>query len=140
MSRVIKFRVWDKASRRWLFPNPDIGDWSGGSGDAINLWCYKDTGLSVHSVSSNMVEITQFTGLLDSKGREIYEGDILKGKIATGHSKLAKRRNWICEVKWCDWNAGWIMHGKTDARWRFFPAWAQCEVIGNIFENSDLLK
>ncbi len=130
MNRLLKFRAWDKMSRQWLFPNDKMPDWSGGSKDAICFWCYKDIGLGVHSVSSSTVEITQFTGLLDSKGREIWEGDILSYKDWHGRPFV---------VRWD------MHHGNHSVGYvygfampdRGFGPW---EVIGNVFENKDLLN
>lgn len=65
MSRVIKFRAWDKEEKvmlRW----PDEHD---AILDAIPI----DSG----DEWTERCIVEQFTGLLDSKGREIWEGDIV---------------------------------------------------------------
>nr|DAZ10610.1 MAG TPA: YopX protein [Caudoviricetes sp.] len=77
----------------------------------------------------------QYVGLHDKNGREIYENDVLQctsytyGNGETGKTSLL--------VKYQEMSAGFIagpyMLGKLmDIR--------KCEVIGNIFENPELLK
>jgi len=73
----------------------------------------------------------QFTGLHDKKGQEIYEGDLVKGMFMD-----TDYMNWetiTSEVVWIDIVAGFNLSSdlwdKTDL-----------EVIGNIFENSEILK
>jgi len=83
--------------------------------------------------------IMQFTGLTDKNGKEIYEGDVF-GKIVKGNKK-----RFYGIVEWND-NAEEIYDdeqgGFIDCYVGFsFPnGWRKWEVIGNIYENPELLK
>lgn len=72
--RIIKFRVWDNISKKFLEHTEDI---------FINLkgkifeQDYGSGGYETELIEQ-MYELMQFTGLIDKNGKEIYEGDILK--------------------------------------------------------------
>lgn len=69
--------------------------------------------------------LMQFTGLLDSEGKEIYEGDILKR-----YYKNKDTEEWIYrEVKISKY--GWNLEDF---------AVSICTIVGNIYENNELLK
>lgn len=80
--------------------------------------------------------LIQFTGLHDKNGREVYEGDIL-----TDH-----KRKYICS--WKKEEAAFVIYGEdkyknTTIGHRAGSAkWVQShfEVIGNIYENPELLE
>lgn len=70
----------------------------------------------------------QFTGLKDKNGKEIYEGDIFQDE-----------EDGYCDfVEWDDTYFGWTTH-----KW-FLPNemmnLEEMEIIGNIYENKELLK
>ena len=76
--------------------------------------------------------LMQFTGLLDRNGKEIYEGDILRGKRYD--------KDGVGVVRWED--SGFWMDGDEN-----FYAYDEegfpnegSEVIGNIYENPELVK
>jgi len=72
--------------------------------------------------------VGQSTGLKDKNGKEIYEGDILES-----NHKLFR-----FEVIWSeDWAMFTVKGDSVEAliRWDTY-----CEVIGNIYENPELLK
>jgi len=81
--------------------------------------------------------LLQYTGLKDKNGKEIYEGDVIKY-----HRVFEKKREVIeltsC-IKFQDGAFGFDMKGFNDMFMSLGDD-SDIEVIGNIFENSELLK
>ena len=99
-------------------------------------WDYAEMGKSLHwkfsTDSHEPKTIGQFTGLKDSKGKEIYEGDILQlddGGIDRVHWDKDRAQFMV-----------WREHPKEisdDELWEFN---LHSEIIGNIYENKELTK
>lgn len=77
----------------------------------------------------------QFTGLQDRNGRDIFEGDIVRSTICT---------EFVYEVAYDDERfASFGLRRKQDAFMHYFGEAIEadeCEVIGNVFDNPELLK
>ncbi len=130
MSRVIKFRAWDKRVER-MFLNDDFLN-VGRAMMAISKIHLKNEedmengkgGLFLALDDPNM-EFMQYTGLNDKNDAEIYEGDIL-----TGSTGLHFVEYWEGEY-WCNDGSG---SGMPLSRY-YRDYW----VVGNIYENPGLL-
>jgi len=97
-------------------------------------------------------EIMQFTGLKDKNGKEIYEGDIL----FCSYPEYIEERRKIYEICWDDLNEEIGLRRKKAIQGADFPAREDgyvyqgrpvihefsriYEIIGNIYENPELLK
>jgi len=88
--------------------------------------------LSIRDAKFNDVELMQYTGLKDKNNKEIYEGDILFESFGERYYKVVFE------------NGGFRAEFKGDFDEHSFDlidVVAQgCEIVGNIYENPELLK
>lgn len=86
------------------------------------------------SVEFDEITLMQSTGLFDRNGKEIFEGDILDYK---GRKAL---------VRWHGSYASFIYRfvdelQNRNTEWKpLYLAYMKCEIIGNIYENPELLE
>ena len=76
--------------------------------------------------------LCQYTGLKDKDGNRIWENDIVKHEIS----------DTIGTVKWYQEDyVGWCVDDIVIDEQQFTDEmWNECEVIGNVFDNPELLK
>jgi hypothetical protein len=112
--REIKFRAWHKGSNN---VKPHMG--------------YSDFDLEKFFRLYDGWDIMQYTGLHDKNGKEIYEGDIVR-------CKYQLRAIWVETVEWSEELAGFapmcFPRGYDEQHIEEY------EVLGNIYENPELLK
>ena len=130
----IKFRAWDKIDNKFLNPKEFIIFGNGLFGRIEKIW--PEPGITMDSDDMKNIILTQFTGLKDSKFVEIYEGDILKSVDEIKHGI-----NNICLVKYKD-SGFWAWAPELNDFNGDLDSWINydTEVIGNIYENPELLK
>jgi len=130
-NREIKFRLWDKRLDR-----------QSGKPLGYQNYAYVEGNLNDELKNySESWEYQQFTGVLDKNKKDIYEGDIVK--CITGGAEF------ILEVEPMHGGAFWLkgkmLNDKINPNGKVsFPLLqtysAELKVLGNVFENPELLK
>ncbi|MCK9370068.1 YopX family protein [Candidatus Dojkabacteria bacterium] len=165
INRIIKFRALGKYQDEWFY-----GFYVSMAGEHKTLhFIYSgqiDTGVNgfLHRTRVQSETVSEFTGLQDKNGKDIFEGDIIQTEMSNrpfSQKAKFKKINFIVE-----WEAG-----RNEANIKFNPimganstwfnsypqfiareigrsnfaccAWSQfhnCEIIGNIHQNPELLE
>jgi hypothetical protein len=130
--REIKFRAWDSRLKVMVATGFHvIGEVTMFNMIEMHIHENKKEGEATLDRIGDII-ITQFTGLKDNSGKAIYEGDIIQ---------YVPGVNYV--VEWWEEGAAWrpkllthigITYGTT-----FKTQIAKYEVIGNIFQNSELI-
>jgi len=138
--REIKFRAWDKKNKI-MCQVWDIGWKAWREGSPINyvrVWNTKSDG--TYELLEHECILLQYTGCKDKNGKEIYEGDILEGTTYKEPIVQKTAKRCIGMVK--------IIPDKLWVKWQLpknfgtYPYLSDrdIEIIGNIYENPELLE
>lgn len=120
MNRDLKFRAWNTKTKKM-----------GVKFDLI--------GLSKSIIDFEDLELMQYTGLKDKNGKEIYEGDILGNYPTKRKDKVRWSNIQIVEFSLECTSDG--EYGGSNYGYQFpFDDISEYEIIGNIYENPELLK
>ena len=117
--REIKFRCWEGYTSEKEFEYYSFKE--------HNMWV-------LHELRDDATErLQQYTGLLDKQGKEIYEGDIIEFYDSA-------MKKCVGEIVWSDRLAGFNIMGKSESIFDKSFDNESNMVIGNIYENPELLE
>jgi uncharacterized phage protein (TIGR01671 family) len=127
MSRVLEFRVWDKLAESFIYSDSFFQ-----CHYILNL---SGTFFNLQNGSGGKeYEVQQYTGLKDKNGKMIFEGDIVLAKQDYADTLLKKKKIYGGLIHW---NHSYWAIGKYKL---FVMKDESLSVVGNIFENPELLK
>ena len=147
--REFKFRVWDTKHKKFLIGIPpmeymlDHDEWSWR--DIEEDPCVYLNNVFSKDFNGRLI-FQQYTGLTDSKGNHIYEGDIIKehhfedwgDKIGYEYIGIVVYKEYSDDILYAGYKT--IPAKNQNTKFRGNAIQSDCEVIGNIFENPELLK
>ena len=138
--REIKFRAWIKDLKKMV----DVTElnWSrsdrGELLDAV-FWHEGNRTVRFFERAISELEVMQFTGLKDKNGKEIYEGDVVKFQTKACNPNLEIITKFET-IKIESINEFFENKGYAEGELGYNYNAKYLEVIGNIYENPELLK
>ena len=132
--RKLKFRAWLKEEKKMV--NVETMDFT----DKSIQYLEKNEFINAYLLRRMIfddIELMQYTGLKDKNGKEIYEGDIIKYKFP-----YDTRLKHISPVKFLETEASFGIKDRYGNEIPLYTISANnyFEVIGNIYENKNLLE
>lgn len=118
MGREINFRAWEKNLKE-IIPVHNI--------DFVNRMINTESAWRLFAE----IELMQYTGLKDKNDKEIFESDITSGRNRSWDLKA--RNEQVTFLNGCFMFGNWNAH-------EYFNKHQEIEVIGNIYENPELLE
>lgn len=135
MLRDIKFRGQTRTTegKKWVYGN--YYKVKNFFNDKVGHFIGMIRGNHLNDFSIDENTLGQYTGLKDKNGKEIYEGDIIEWTTLSG-------KKYRFSVEYSNKYAQYIVVNTGDASMEYEPLgdYENIEVIGNVWENSDLLK
>lgn len=145
MNREIKFRAWDTERRMFVPQGEVIFKDYGETYFEVVPNCLEYVGDKVHNGEQqyNRFELMQFTGLKDKNGTEIYEGDVVKNPVEEYNGRYPEVvGHELYKIVWSDTDymiLGECLQSISKNHLQLNDLLG-CEVIGNIYQNPELLK
>lgn len=110
--------------------------------------------LGVSGIEVDYETIGQYTGLTDKSGTKIFEGDIIESVsrlvnsvgTPTGGTDISRyiiewgEHKWVKKIFFCNRGDYWKKNNVLPEDLYPYTASRYCEVIGNIYDNPELLK
>ena len=132
-NRQLKFRAWDKLEKRFFYPD------KGYQGHYVLTLNGQFQNLQNGSGGDEYI-VQQWTGFVDAKGKDIYEGDIGSVNFYPKLHAVIKFGEYCGKDYYDQDGYGWFIDFEID-RYAFVKNWPKnTTIIGNIFENSELLN
>jgi len=130
--REIKFRAWHEPTKTMFFVKIITMTSKG------VFACFLTDGTSSRDVNPDEICLMQFTGLCDKKGKEGYHKDICKipGVLVEQPNDI------IGVIRWMERAACFYLEYKINKHDRYLSIvlLPEIEIIGDVFQNKDLLK
>jgi uncharacterized phage protein (TIGR01671 family) len=129
--RTIKFRAWEEKTKTMILPEMMVASMS------FDGRVFEQADNEAGQTLNTDWIVMQFTGLTDKNGKEIYEGDILKCIFMIDYDLF--REPEFVEVKF---ENGKFVPMTLEKRNQYsnHPYYYSYEVVGNVYENPELLK
>jgi uncharacterized phage protein (TIGR01671 family) len=126
--RAIKFRAWSNSLKHMFYPEDNANE--------PNLWNLRPCVVGGTLISKTDYELMQYTGLKDKNINEIYEGDIIQCSMSFEGGTLPH----MGEIVYDETFGSFGTKNKAGVTLLCNHCLHTIEVIGNIFENKELLK
>jgi uncharacterized phage protein (TIGR01671 family) len=149
MNREIKFRAWLEGTHGNITFQKGSMDY-GITISEKGFYCDIESGWDIQGTIET-VPIMQFTGLKDKNGKEIFEGDVLFNSNRTLITSIEDKRLYLVkwqnptyneENTWLQKTPSFILEKIVYNNIRYMTLifnQSQIEIIGNIYENPELL-